>query len=59
MPLPTSNPGVLITTVGGIHAFRIALYANSIAALPAGTYRSTPRWVVVENPRAKVHEQWV
>ena len=30
---PTSNPGALITTVGGIHACRIALYVNSIADL--------------------------
>ena len=33
MPLPTSNPGALITTVGGIPGCRIALYVNSIAAL--------------------------
>ena len=26
MPLPTSNPGALITTVGGVHASRIALH---------------------------------
>ena len=37
MPLPTSNPGALITTVGGVHASRIALYVNSIAALQVRT----------------------
>ena len=33
MPLLTSNPGALITAVGGIQSCRIALYVNSIAAL--------------------------
>ena len=37
IPLPTSNPGALITTVGGIHACRIAVYVNSIAALEVRT----------------------
>ena len=32
MPLPTRNPGALITTVGGIQSCRIAVYVNSIAA---------------------------
>ena len=35
MPLHTSNPGALITAVGGVHASRIALYANSIYCRPA------------------------
>ena len=43
MPLPTSNPGALITAVGGVHACRIALYVNSIHCRAAGTYRSTTR----------------
>ena len=38
MPLPTTrNPGSLITTVGGVHPVRIAMYANSIAALQVRT----------------------
>ena len=37
MPLPTSNPGALITTVGGIPGCRIALYVNSIDALQVRT----------------------
>ena len=44
MPLPTSNPGALIMTVGGIHACRIALYANSIAALQVRTAARQGEW---------------
>ena len=44
MPLPTSNPGALITTVGGIHACRIALYVNSIAALQVRTAARQGEW---------------
>ena len=59
MPLPTSNPGALITAVGGIHACRIALYANSIA----GPCRYVPQHGKVSScgkpARKKVHEQWV
>ena len=44
MPLPTRNPGALITTVGGIHAYRIALYANSIAALQVRTAARQGEW---------------
>ena len=44
MPLPTSNPGALITTVGGIHACRIALYVNSIAALQVPTAARQGEW---------------
>ena len=44
MPLPTSNPGALITTVGGIHACRIALYVNSIAALQVRTAARKGEW---------------
>ena len=29
MPLPTRNPGALITAVGGIPSCRIAVYVNS------------------------------
>ena len=56
-----SNPGALITTVGGVHASRIALYVNSIAALQVRTVQhgKVSGGVVVGNPRAKVHEQWV
>ena len=45
MPLPTSNnPDALITTVGGVHASRIALYVNSIAALQARTAARQGKW---------------
>ena len=44
MPLPTSNPGALITTVGGILGCRIALYANSIAALQVRTAARQGEW---------------
>ena len=44
MPLPTSNPGALITTVGGIHACRIALYVNFIAALQVRTAARQCEW---------------
>jgi hypothetical protein len=44
MPLPTSNPGALITTVGGVHACRIALYVNSIAALQVRTAARQGEW---------------
>ena len=44
MPLPTSNPGALITAVGGIQSFRIALYANSIAALQVRTAARQGGW---------------
>ena len=44
MPLPTSNPGALITTVGGIPSCRIALYVNSIAALQVRTAARQGEW---------------
>ena len=44
MPLPTSNPGALITTVGRVHACRIALYVNSIAALQVRTAARQGEW---------------
>ena len=44
MPLPTSNPGALITTVGGIPGCRIALYVNSIAALQVRTAARQGEW---------------
>ena len=44
MPLPTSNPGALITTVGGIHPVRIAVYVNSIAALQVRTAARQGEW---------------
>ena len=44
MPLPTSNPGALITAVGGVHACRIALYVNSIAALQVCTAARQGEW---------------
>ena len=44
MPLPTSNPGALITTVGGIHACRIALYVNFIAALQVRAAARQGEW---------------
>ena len=44
MPLPTSNPGALITIVGGVHASRIALYVNSIAALQVRTAARQGAW---------------
>ena len=44
MPLPTSNPGALITTVGGIQGCRIALYVNSIAALQVRTAARQGEW---------------
>jgi hypothetical protein len=44
MPLPTINPGALITTVGGIPGCRIALYANSIAALQVRTAARQGEW---------------
>ena len=44
MPLPTSNPGALITTVGGIPRCRIALYVNSIAALQVRTAARQGEW---------------
>ena len=37
MPLPTRNPGALITVVGGVHACRIVVYVNSIATLQVRT----------------------
>ena len=46
MPLPTSNnPDALITTVGGVHASRIALYVNSIAALQVRTAARQGEWL--------------
>ena len=63
MPLPTTctrNPGALIMAVGGgcgVHACRIVVYANSIAALQVRTAARQGGCVVVGNPRAKVHEQ--
>ena len=44
MPLLTSNPGALITTVGGIQSCRIALYVNSIAALQVRTAARQGEW---------------
>ena len=44
MPLPTSNPGALITTVGGIPGCRIALYVNSIAAPQVRTAARQGEW---------------
>ena len=44
MPLPTSNPGALITTVGGIPSCRIALCVNSIAALQVRTAARQGEW---------------
>ena len=44
MPLPKSNPGALITTVGGIPSCRIALYVNSIAALQVRTAARQGEW---------------
>ena len=44
MPLPTRNPGALITTVGGIHPVRIAVYVNSIAALQVRTAARQGEW---------------
>ena len=44
MPLPTSNPGALITTVGGIPTCRIALYVNSIAVLQVRTAARQGEW---------------
>ena len=44
MPLPTSSPGALITAVGGIQSCRIALYANSIAALQVRTAARQGEW---------------
>ena len=44
MPLPTSNPGALITTVGGIPSCRIAFYVNSIAALQVRTAARQGEW---------------
>ena len=38
MPLPTSNPGALITTVGGIQSCRIAVHVNSIAIAALQVY---------------------
>ena len=43
MPLPTRNPGALITTVGGIHPARIIVYVNSIAALQIRTVEFSQR----------------
>ena len=45
MPLPTSNPGALITTVGGIPSCRIALYVNSTAALQVRTAARQGEWL--------------
>ena len=46
MPLLTSNPGAMITTVGGIQSFRIALYvANFIAALQVRTAARQGWWL--------------
>ena len=45
MPIPTtSNPGALITTVGGIHPVRIVVYVNSIAALQVRTAAQQGEW---------------
>ena len=44
MPLPTSNPGALITTVGGIPSCRIALHVNSTAALHVRTAARQGEW---------------
>ena len=44
MPLPTSNPGALITTVGGIQTVRIVVYVNSIAALQVRTAARQGEW---------------
>ena len=44
MPLPTSNPGALITAVGGIPGCRIAMYVNSIAALQVRTAARQGEW---------------
>ena len=44
MPLPTRNPGALITTVGGVQSCRIALYVNSIAALQVRTAARQGEW---------------
>ena len=44
MPLPTSNPGALITAVGGICPVRIAVYVNSIAALQVRTAARQGEW---------------
>ena len=44
MPLPTRNPGALITTVGGIHPVRIVVYVNSTAALQVRTAARQGEW---------------
>ena len=44
MPLLTSNPGALITTVGGVHASRIALYVNSKLQSICGLTFRDPKW---------------
>ena len=44
MPLPTGNPGALITTVGGIPGCRIAVHVNSIAALQVRAAARQGEW---------------
>ena len=44
MPLPTGNPGALITAVGGILGCRIAVHVNSIAALQVRAAARQGEW---------------
>ena len=44
MPLPTGNPGALITAVCGIHPCRIAFLVNSIAALQVRAAARQGEW---------------
>ena len=63
MPLPTRNPGALITTVGGVPSCRIAVYVNSIAALqPAVQVRTAARqgeWWWKTRARKVMSSGWV